>query len=1244
MAVSYRRIIGMGLSIRSRLSALPATMRGRCSWAGRSEARRHHSRHRCRTGKASVSPWTSRSSGRCARSARRARSSSRPPSSARCWRCCCSPTATRRCRAARLIDVLWGEDPPATAAKALQVHISQLRRALGPEQPIVTRPRATRSTLEPGQLDLERFETLVERARAARGDGRPREAGAAAARGAGALPRPAARRRAAARPGGGRGPTGSPSLRLAALEERLDIELALGRARCGRRRARGARRRAPLPRAGARAADARALPLGPPGGRAGGLPPRAARRWSRSSASTPAASSSSSRRRSSPRIRRSTSTRVPSRRARARRRRRRRCRCRADAAARPRGRRRGGGGAARRPRRPPAHAHRPGRDRQDPAGARAARASSAAFADGARFVPLAAIEDPERVMPAIAQALGAVEPEETALDALRPPAGRSCCSCSTTSSRCSTPRRRSPASSPRHRGLEARGHEPRRRCGSPASRSWRSRRSRAPPRRELFVRRARALNPRLALAADDRSGSSASASASTGCRWRSSSPPRACKVLAPAAILERLAQPARPAERRPARRPGSASRPCARRSAGATTCSTRRRGRLFAQLGVFVGGWTLEAAEAVVRAGRARQPRGAGGPEPRHRGGRSLRDARDGPRVRARAAGRRRRRSRPPAAATPRPSPRWPRGRGAAAHAATSAAWLDCVLDAERENIRAAVGFAAGRGRRRHRAAACAADLALLDHARQHDRAAARSSTIALARGDGPPELRLSRAQRRRRARGRAGRLRRRRASSSRRAWRSRSGSRRRLGRARLPQPGQPRDVRRRPRRGAPALRGAGAVIYREVGDDRSLSLIIQNLGHRAQRRRPATSGRRAARARASCWPPGRRPRAPVLDHCARSRARSWPARPRARDGARSAQGEPRPVGATLGDRPGILECLETLGRPPAEARDPGAQLIGAAMRRARAAGRHAPARRGRLGARGEAALRDALGRTPGRRGAAWPEPAFAAAVRVREGCGRLRGSSGAAFKARRAWQDGDRDGSEAGPRRSGDSARLAATRTTSDQRAGDREQSRGRRTRSRARPGRAPRRPKPHDSTESSTPNARPWRRSGTRRWSSTRSLTTEQAVGRAGDREAQQREAEAGRERGAEPARPPSAPSSADEVASAQARLAAARRRRAASRRSARARRRLVSRAKPAWPAPRSCWASTSSADVDHRRGERDRCRAGHEPADRTERGTTACRCRQRRALSARRRPRGGSARTWPRRASEAARRPRR
>src|SRR6478752_2648489 len=67
----------------------------------------------------------------------------------------------------RLIDVLWDEDPPPTAGKALQVHVSQLRRALGAENPIVTRPSGYAIRLTPGALDLARFESLVARARSA---------------------------------------------------------------------------------------------------------------------------------------------------------------------------------------------------------------------------------------------------------------------------------------------------------------------------------------------------------------------------------------------------------------------------------------------------------------------------------------------------------------------------------------------------------------------------------------------------------------------------------------------------------------------------------------------------------------------------------------------------------------------------------------------------------------------------------------------------------------------------------------------------------------------------------------------------------------------------------------------------------------------------------------------------------------------------------------------------------------------
>jgi predicted ATPase/DNA-binding SARP family transcriptional activator len=77
----------------------------------------------------------------------------------------------------RLVDELWGTNPPPTAAKAVQVHLSKLRSALGPGQPIVTRPSGYGVEIEPEQLDLARFEALSERARAAHRDGDPDAAG-----------------------------------------------------------------------------------------------------------------------------------------------------------------------------------------------------------------------------------------------------------------------------------------------------------------------------------------------------------------------------------------------------------------------------------------------------------------------------------------------------------------------------------------------------------------------------------------------------------------------------------------------------------------------------------------------------------------------------------------------------------------------------------------------------------------------------------------------------------------------------------------------------------------------------------------------------------------------------------------------------------------------------------------------------------------------------------------------------------
>src|SRR3954468_24544720 len=70
----------------------------------------------------------------------------------------------------RLIDELWGERPPATAGKILQNYVSQLRRALGGnarDGPLETHGRGYRLKVEPGALDLDRFERCLESGRKA---------------------------------------------------------------------------------------------------------------------------------------------------------------------------------------------------------------------------------------------------------------------------------------------------------------------------------------------------------------------------------------------------------------------------------------------------------------------------------------------------------------------------------------------------------------------------------------------------------------------------------------------------------------------------------------------------------------------------------------------------------------------------------------------------------------------------------------------------------------------------------------------------------------------------------------------------------------------------------------------------------------------------------------------------------------------------------------------------------------------
>ena len=64
----------------------------------------------------------------------------------------------------RLIDELWGAQPPGKAANALQTHVSQLRKAFAPREAIVTQEPGYLIRVGVDELDLHRFELLVEQA------------------------------------------------------------------------------------------------------------------------------------------------------------------------------------------------------------------------------------------------------------------------------------------------------------------------------------------------------------------------------------------------------------------------------------------------------------------------------------------------------------------------------------------------------------------------------------------------------------------------------------------------------------------------------------------------------------------------------------------------------------------------------------------------------------------------------------------------------------------------------------------------------------------------------------------------------------------------------------------------------------------------------------------------------------------------------------------------------------------------
>jgi YVTN family beta-propeller protein len=133
-----------------------------------------------------------------------------------------------------LADALWGEQPPTSAVKSVQVQVSRLRRALGAAHGDETAARLRTSgngyllLVHPEELDTDRFQRLLEEGRRRLAAGDPASAGATIRDALGLWRGP---------------PLGEfvysefaqaeiarlEELRLSALEERFDAELALGR-------------------------------------------------------------------------------------------------------------------------------------------------------------------------------------------------------------------------------------------------------------------------------------------------------------------------------------------------------------------------------------------------------------------------------------------------------------------------------------------------------------------------------------------------------------------------------------------------------------------------------------------------------------------------------------------------------------------------------------------------------------------------------------------------------------------------------------------------------------------------------------------------------------------------------------------------------------------------------------------------------------------------------------------------------
>lgn len=127
-----------------------------------------------------------------------------------------------------LVDGLWGEEPPAEAANALQALVSRLRRALRGTATVESASGGYRLSVRAEDVDVHRFEELAAQGRRALAAGRAGEAASLLGTALG-LWRGAALADVLDAPFAGPVATRLDDLRTAAAEDRCDAELRLGR-------------------------------------------------------------------------------------------------------------------------------------------------------------------------------------------------------------------------------------------------------------------------------------------------------------------------------------------------------------------------------------------------------------------------------------------------------------------------------------------------------------------------------------------------------------------------------------------------------------------------------------------------------------------------------------------------------------------------------------------------------------------------------------------------------------------------------------------------------------------------------------------------------------------------------------------------------------------------------------------------------------------------------------------------------